>query len=344
MSRSDKTAVVLFNLGGPDSPDAVRPFLFNLFNDPAIIGVPRLVRWALAQFISRRRAPVAQKIYEHLGGGSPLLPNTQAQAEALEKTLGSAYRVFVAMRYWHPFARETAAAVKDYAPNRVVLLPLYPQFSTTTTGSSVADWRRSVRKVGLDVPTSTVCCYFKNEAFVKTVAGRVQSALNTFVGEAPRVLYTAHGLPKKVIAAGDPYQWQVKRTAAAITAAIGRSDLDWITCYQSRVGPLEWIQPYTSDVLMRAGNEKKSVIVVPIGFTSEHSETLVELDIEYRELADLAGVPRYTRIDTVGATSEFIEGLAKLVRMSISQNAKLSSDGGRCQCPNLYGACAFRVA
>ncbi|MEC9154090.1 MAG: ferrochelatase [Pseudomonadota bacterium] len=344
MSPSDKTAVVLFNLGGPDGPDAVRPFLFNLFNDPAIIGVPGLVRWALAQFISRKRAPVAQKIYKHLGGGSPLLPNTQAQAEALEKTLGGTYRVFVAMRYWHPFAWETVAVVKDYAPSRIVLLPLYPQFSTTTTGSSVADWHRSARKVGLDVPTSTVCCYFKNEAFVQTIAARVQSALDTFVEEAPRVLYTAHGLPKKVIAAGDPYQWQVKRTAAAITEAIGRSDLDWITCYQSRVGPLEWIQPYTSDVLKRAGKEKKPVIVVPIGFTSEHSETLVELDIEYREIANLAGVPRYTRIDTVGDTSEFIEGLAKLVRMSISQNVELSSDGGRCQCPSLYGACAFRVA
>jgi len=343
LSQPDKTAVVLFNLGGPDCPDAVRPFLFNLFNDPAIIGAPGLFRWVLAQFISRRRAPVAQKIYERLGGSSPLLPNTQAQAEALEKTLGSAYRVFVAMRYWHPFSWETVAEVKDYAPTRIILLPLYPQFSTTTTGSSVADWSRSARKVGLDVPTSTVCCYFKNKSFVETIAVRVRSALDTFVEEAPRVLYTAHGLPKKVIDAGDPYQWQVKRTAAEITGAIGRSDLDWITCYQSRVGPLEWIQPYTSDVLMRAGKEKKSVIVVPIGFTSEHSETLVELDIEYRELADVAGVPRYTRIDTVGATGEFIEGLAKLVRLSISQNTNLSSDGGKCQCPNLYGACAFRA-
>ena len=344
MSLPGKTAVILFNLGGPDGPEAVRPFLFNLFNDPAIIGAPGPIRWALAQFISRRRAPVAQEIYEHLGGGSPLLPNTRAQADALEKALGGEARVFVAMRYWHPFADETVAEVKAYAPDHVVLLPLYPQFSTTTTGSSVADWHRAARKAGLDVSTTTVCCYFGNEAFVETIAARIRSALDAAGEESPRVLYTAHGLPKKVIAAGDPYQWQVERTAAAITAAIDRPDLDWITCYQSRVGPLEWIQPYTSDVLEQAGKEGKPVIVVPIGFTSEHSETLVELDIEYRELADDEGVPSYTRIDTVGATAPFIDGLAQLVERTVSQNASLSSDGGGCQCPEAYRGCAFRAA
>ena len=301
MSLPRKTAVVLFNLGGPDRPEAVRPFLFNLFNDPAIIGAPGPVRWALAQFISRRRAPVAQEIYEHLGGGSPLLPNTEAQATALEQALGGDARVFVAMRYWHPFADETAAAVRDYAPDEVVLMPLYPQFSTTTTGSSIADWHRAARKVGLDVPTSTVCCYFGNSAFVEPIAARIRSALDDQPESTPRVLFTAHGLPKKVIAAGDPYQWQVERTAEAIAQAVDRPNMEWVVCYQSRVGPLEWIQPYTSDVLEAAGRAGAPVIVVPIGFTSEHSETLVELDIEYREFAEEAGVPPYARIETVGA-------------------------------------------
>ena len=344
MSLPRKTAVVLFNLGGPDQLEAVRPFLFNLFNDPAIIGAPRPVRWGLAQFISRRRAPVAQEIYEHLGGGSPLLPNTEAQATALEQALGGDARVFVAMRYWHPFADETAAAVRDYAPEQVVLLPLYPQFSTTTTGSSIADWHLAAQKVDLDVPTSTVCCYFGNSAFVESIAARIRSVLDDQPESTPRVLFTAHGLPKKVIAAGDPYQWQVERTAEAIAQVVDRPNMDWVVCYQSRVGPLEWIQPYTSDVLEEAGRAGTPVIVVPIGFTSEHSETLVELDIEYRELAEEVGVPTYARIETVGADALFIGGLADLVASAVSQNDALSSDGGGCQCPEAYKGCAFRAA
>lgn len=332
-----RTAVVLFNLGGPDGPDAVRPFLFNLFNDPAIIGAPAPVRWLLAKLISTRRAPVARDIYANLGGGSPLLANTQAQSDALEQALGDGFRCFVAMRYWHPFAAEAVAAVKAYAPDQVLLLPLYPQFSTTTTGSSIADWRRAAGAAGLDAATHTVCCYFENEPFVATIAKRVRAALDALT--APRVLFTAHGLPKKVVAAGDPYQWQVERTAAALAAVIGRPDLDWVTCYQSRVGPLEWLQPYTSDVLEDAGREGKPVVVVPIGFTSEHSETLVELDIEYRELAEAAGVLDYVRVDTVGADTAFIDGLASLVRRSLSQNATMTCDGAPRQCPHTFSRC-----
>ena len=341
MSLPGKIAVILFNLGGPDGPEAVQPFLFNLFNDPAIIGAPGPIRWALAHFISRRRALVAQEIYEHLGGGSPLLLNTQAQADALEQELGGMARVFVSMRYWHPFAGECAAEVKDYAPDHVVLLPLYPQFSTTTTGSSVKDWHRAAQKVGLNVRTSTVCCYFRNNTFVKTIADRIRLAMEGRTEVVPRILFTAHGLPKKVIAAGDPYQWQVERTADAIVQAVDIPVLDWVVCYQSRVGPLEWIQPYTSDILKVAGDEGKPVIVVPIGFTSEHSETLVELDIEYRELAEQAGVPEYIRINTVGADADFIGGLAKLVASALSHDDPLSSDGGGCQCPENYQRCAF---
>lgn len=344
MNLPAKTAVILFNLGGPDGPAAVQPFLFNLFNDPAIIGAPGPIRWALAQFISRRRAPVAQEIYEHLGGGSPLLPNTIAQAEALDSALSEESKCFVAMRYWHPFAAETVADVKTYAPDRILLLPLYPQFSTTTTGSSIADWHKAAKDGGLDIPTQTLCCYFEDAAFVTTIAGRVREALAVQGAGKPRVLFTAHGLPKKVIDAGDPYQWQVERTADAIVAAIGQPELDWTVCYQSRVGPLEWIQPYTSDVLQQAGDESKPVIVVPIGFISEHSETLVELDIEYRELAESAGVPDYTRIQTVGTDSGFIDGLAQLVETVSAREATLSSEQGSCQCPDMYAGCPYRTA
>jgi len=337
-----KTAVVLFNLGGPDGPDSVQPFLFNLFKDPAIIGAPNPIRWLIAKLISTRRAPVAQEIYRNLGGGSPLLANTKAQADVLQSALGGDVKCFIAMRYWHPMADETVAQVKAFAPDQIVLLPLYPQFSTTTTGSSIKDWHRAVKAAGLMVPTKAVCCYFDNRNFVGVIAAKVAKALDSASDVNPKILFTAHGLPKKIIAAGDPYQWQIEQTADAIVAAIGRADLDWIVCYQSRVGPLEWIQPYTSDVLEQAGRDKKPVIVVPIGFTSEHSETLVELDIEYRELADEAGVPGYDRIDTVGVDDMFIKGLSDIVQQSIERNASLMSDAGGCRCRDDYSGCPFR--
>ncbi len=240
-----KTAVVLFNLGGPDRPESVRPFLFNLFNDPAIIALPGPLRWLVAKLISSRRAPTAREIYAHLGGGSPLLENTRRQAEALGAALGDtgSSRVFVAMRYWHPFSSEAVAEVKAYGPDRVVLLPLYPQFSTTTTASSFADWHHAAAPVGLRVPTHAVCCYPAATGLVREVARLTREGIAEAAASGrPRVLFSAHGLPKKVVARGDPYQWQVERTTAAILAELGQEqDFDWVTCYQSRVGPLEWI-------------------------------------------------------------------------------------------------------
>ena len=333
-------------MSGPDKLDCGEPFLFNLFNEPAIISIPSIFRYPLAKLISKRRAPIAKNIYREIGNKSPILELTQDQAKSLENNLSKEgdYKCFVVMRCWHPRALEIVKEVRKYNPEEIILLPLYPQYSASTSGSSIKEWNDLCKKENYKVKTKTICCYPTENNFLESHANLIKKTIKNLDNKDFKLLFSAHGLPEIKIKKGDPYQWQVKRTAAAITEAIGRSDLDWITCYQSRVGPLEWIQPYTSDVLKRAGKEKKPVIVVPIGFTSEHSETLVELDIEYREIANLAGVPRYTRIDTVGDTSEFIEGLAKLVRMSISQNAELSSDGGRCQCPSLYGACAFRVA
>ncbi len=340
-----KTAVVLFNLGGPDRLEAVRPFLFNLFDDPAIITAPRPLRWLLAQWISRRRAPVARKIYAELGGGSPLLPNTQAQAKALETALNAengaaGFRVFIAMRYWHPMSDETARAVKAYDPERVLLLPLYPQFSTTTTGSSVVDWTRAAAAAGLTAPTRSLCCYPTQPGFIAEIAGLLRAALAEMeAGASPRVLFSAHGLPKKFIDRGDPYQWQIEQTAAAVVAALGEAALDWQICYQSRVGPLEWIGPSTDTEIARAGAEGKPVIAVPIAFVSEHAETLVELDIEYRRLAEEAGVPRYTRVATVRSGAAFIEGLAELVRAALGgERACCSQDGGRL-CPGAWSGC-----
>ena len=335
-----RTAVVLFNLGGPDSLAAVRPFLTNLFSDPAIIRLPQPLRWLVAQLIARRRAPLAHEIYRHLGGASPILANTEAQARALEAELGAAFRVFIAMRYWRPLSSETAAAVKAWAPDRVMLLPLYPQFSTTTTASSVADWRRAAARVGLTAPTRLLCCYPDDRGFIGAIAAMLARALDeTLANEPVRILFSAHGLPERIVAAGDPYRWQVEWTVAAVLAALGRSRLDAVLCFQSRVGPLAWIKPATDDEIRRAGAERRPLIVVPIAFVSEHSETLVELDRDYGRLAEASGVPSYRRLPTVGADPLFIAGLAGEVRRLAEEGGAVRSNAGARICPLEFGGC-----
>jgi ferrochelatase len=337
-----RTAVVLFNLGGPDSLDAVEPFLANLFSDPAIISLPQPFRGLLARMIARRRAPVARQIYHRLGDASPILANTKAQATALEAALGPQYRVFIAMRCWHPLSGEAAAAAKAWQADEVVLLPLYPQFSTTTTASSLADWRQAAARAGLDAPVRAVCCYPAAPGFAHALATGIAAALDDWPREVPvRVLLSAHGLPKRIVARGDPYQWQVEATAAALREALARPGIETVVCYQSRVGPLEWLKPATDDEIRRAGGEGKGVIVAPIAFVSEHSETLVELDMDYRDLAREAGVPRYVRVPTVGTASPFIAELARLVREARGGGAPCPADGTRlcpaglvgCPCP-----------
>lgn len=337
-------AVVLFNLGGPDRAEAVEPFLFNLFNDPAIIGLPGLIRRPLARLIARRRAPVARAIYAKLGGGSPILGNTRAQAGALEARLrarGTEAKVFIAMRYWHPFAAEAAREVAAAQPTQIVLLPLYPQYSTTTTASSLLSWHEAAGAAGLRCETCAVCCYPAERGFVMAMAELIREKLKRWSGKPPRLLFSAHGLPKKVIRRGDPYQWQVERTASAIAAALASAAADWVVCYQSRVGPLEWIGPSTEDEIRRAGKQGVPVMVVPIAFVSEHSETLVELDIEYRHVADAAGVPSYMRVPTVSAHQLFIEGLARLVQQALAMPAPTQPEGGSRICPAEFGRCAL---
>jgi ferrochelatase len=336
-----RRAVVLFNLGGPDGPAAVRPFLFNLFNDPAIIGLPQPLRYLAARLVSARRAKVAAEIYHRLGGSSPLLANTRAQADALQAALGAQTRVFIAMRYWHPRSDETAASVKAFAPDDIVLLPLYPQFSTTTTGSSCTDWARAAHAAGLNVPAATVCCYPTEPGFVAALADAIRPALvRAREKGVPRLLFSAHGLPKKVVERGDPYQWQVEQTASAVVRMLNVPDLDWVVCYQSRVGPLEWIGPYTDAEIDRAGRDRVPLVVAPVAFVSEHSETLVELDIEYRTRAEQGGVPLYVRVPTVSTHPAFIRGLSTTVAAAAARGpgACLPASGIR-TCPAHRSAC-----
>jgi protoporphyrin/coproporphyrin ferrochelatase len=317
-----RTAVVLMNLGGPDRLEAVQPFLFNLFSDPAILRLPALVRLPLARFIAWRRSPVAREIYRRLDGASPLLANTEAQARALEAVLGPQHRCFVAMRYWDPTSDQTAREVADWAADEVVCLPLYPQFSTTTTASSLAAWRSSATRRGIDCLTRVVCCYPSDPGYVQAIAGLIRAALDSATGQEkpPRLLLTAHGLPKRIVQAGDPYPNQVQTTAAAVIAELDWPSLDWKVCYQSRVGPLEWIGPATDDEIRRAGRDGVAVVVAPISFVSEHSETLVELDLDYRDLAVASGVPAYYRVPTVGTEPGFIQSLAALVRRACAED------------------------
>jgi len=347
MTARKKVAVVLFNLGGPDGPDAVRPFLFNLFRDKAIIGAPALIRYPIAALISTTREKSAQANYAMMGGGSPLLPETRKQAVALEASLAEAMpeaetKCFIAMRYWKPLTDETAKAVKAWAPDEIVLLPLYPHFSTTTTGSSVKAWNKAYRGPG---KARTVCCYPTDDALIEAHARLIREAYEKAGSPKPaRLLFSAHGLPEKVILAGDPYQTQIEGTAAAVAARLGEG-WDWKVSYQSRVGPLKWIGPSTDDEIRAASQQGLALVVTPIAFVSEHIETLVELDHEYRELAVEAGCPAYIRVPALGIEPGFIAGLARAVvdalpRQGVAPACAWRCAGDRSQCPRTQGAAA----
>ncbi|MBS0271337.1 MAG: ferrochelatase [Proteobacteria bacterium] len=314
-----KTAVVLLNLGGPSSLEEVSPFLFSLFYDPAIITLPNPFRYLLAKFISRRRLKEAREIYSLLGGGSPLLKNTIEQAVSLENELGNGFRVFVSMRHAPPLVKDTLKDIKTYQPDEIVLLPLYPQYSTTTTGSALKVWEETLKNENASVWSihSYPCEFGFLEAMTEKTLIQYKKAQE--FGK-PLVLFTAHGLPKRLIKAGDPYQRQVEETIQNLVANLNLPFLDYVICYQSRVGPLEWIGPSTEEMVISASCEKRPLVVVPVSFVSEHSETLVELDMTYRDLALRKGCPSYQRVETVQTHPFFIKGLARLVRENKGKN------------------------
>lgn len=308
----------MYNLGGPDCLDAVKPFLFNLFYDPAIITVPNPFRWLFAKIISSKRAPIAQDIYKHMGGKSPILEETKKQSEALERVLEAEIdgevKCFIFMRYWHPFADEVVEQVKSYDPDEIVLLPLYPQYSVTTTATGLIEWYKQAKLRGLSAPFKVIKEYPDYDFFVGTITDLICEKLQTIENKSGyRILLSAYGLPKKTIECGDPYQKQVEMTCAAVIEKLGADELEHVVCYQCRVGPLERIGPSIDDEIERAAKDGKNIIVVPVAFVSECSETLVELDIEYKELADEYGINDYIRINTVSDHPKFIKGLGELV-------------------------------
>ena len=326
-----RVAVVLFNLGGPDGLKAVRPFLFNLFRDPAILGMPAILRYPLAALIAATRTRLARTNYAHMGGASPLLAETQAQADALlgalrEKLPEDEVRVFTAMRYWRPFTAQTARDVADWAPDEVVLLPLYPQFSTTTTGSSLTAWLKAYRGPG---QSHAVCCHYAEAGFIDAHVRRINEAWDAAGRpESVRLLFSAHGLPERIVKAGDPYQWQIEATCRAVADRL-QWLWGWQICYQSRVGPMKWLGPTTPEAIAEATQEGLGVLVDPIAFVSEHVETLVELDRDSAELAERMGCQAYLRAATVGTEPGFITGLARTVVKALTKPG-VAPEGRRC--------------
>ncbi|MBR0652627.1 ferrochelatase [Roseomonas terrae] len=344
-----RVAIVLFNLGGPDRPESVRPFLTNLFTDPAILRVPGFVRPWLGRLIAWRRTKPALENYAFIGGRSPLLELTQEQGRALDAALAGdpaiEARSFVAMRYWHPLSDAVARDVQAWKPDEVLLLPLYPQYSTTTTGSSATAWDEACAAIGLSVPTTMLCCWHSHGGFASATAALVRGAYAQARAALPddvplRLLFSAHGLPESIVKAGDPYQWQVERTVAAVRRELGDiAEMDHAVCYQSRVTPQVWIGPSTEAEIERAAHDKVALLVCPIAFVSEHSETLVELDIEYREVAHKLGVPGYFRVPAQNSDAGFIAALADLARGALASGRTLCSYAGARQCPKQQGDC-----
>ena len=337
-----KKAVILFNLGGPDKLENVEPFLFNLFYDPAILNLPKFLRYPLAKLISNRRAPTAKKIYEELGGASPILKLTIDQSNSLEKKLNdedqnNEYKCFIVMRCWHPRAENVIHEVKNFNPDEVILLPLYPQYSAATSGSSIKEWHDVCKKNDYNVKTSTICCYPTEANFIDAHIDEIYKKIKDLSNY--KLIFSAHGLPEKNIKKGDPYQWQVEQSVNEIVNKMNIKNLDWILSYQSRVGPLKWIGPSTEDVIIENSKIGKKIALVPIAFVSEHSETLVELDIEYKELADKNGCIEYVRIPALGVNVNFISSLSNLVINKEDNKLTENLYPPKKQCPSNFKKC-----
>ena len=332
-----KKVIILFNLGGPDKLESVEPFLFNLFNDPAIIGVPSIFRYPLAKFISKRRTPIAKNIYKEIGNKSPILELTQDQAKSLEKNLSGKgdYKCFIVMRCWHPRALNIIKKVKEYNPGEIILLPLYPQFSAATSGSSINEWNDLCKKENYKVKTKTICCYPTESNFIESHVSLIKKTLKTIENNNFKLIFSAHGLPENKIKKGDPYQWQIEETVRKIMYRMKNESLDYIISYQSRVGLLKWIGPSTDEVVIKYSKEKKGIVIVPVAFVSEHSETLVELDIEYKKLAEENGCSFYKRVPALGIEENFIKGLTELVLQQEKRDNFVSS----IMCPSKYAKC-----
>ncbi len=316
-----RVGVLLLNLGGPDKLEDVGPFLYNLFSDPEIIRLPfRWLQKPLAWFIASRRTRTSQANYKQIGGGSPLRRITEAQGQALKEQLGylgQEAKIYVGMRYWHPYTEEAIAQITQDNIEHLVILPLYPQFSISTSGSSFRLleklWQEDPKLQPIDY--TVIPSWYKEPGYLQAIAELVAQELEQFPNpDEVHIFFSAHGVPKSYVEeAGDPYQQEIEECTALIMQTLNRPNVHTLA-YQSRVGPVEWLQPYTEDALKKLGAEGvKDLVVVPISFVSEHIETLQEIDIEYREVAEKSGIHNFRRVPAPNTHPVFINALADLV-------------------------------
>jgi ferrochelatase len=321
-----RVGVLLLNLGGPERLEDVRPFLFNLFSDPEIIRLPfRWMQTPLAAMISTMRASKSQENYREIGGGSPLRRITEEQAIALEKQLqkqGYDARVYIGMRYWNPFTEEALAQIKRDGVEQLAVLPLYPQFSISTSGSSFRLleklWHEDANLDKIDY--TLIPSWYHRPGYLRAMAQLIAQELDKFPNpDSVHVFFSAHGVPVSYVEeAGDPYQQEIEDCAARIMKTLNRPN-EYTLAYQSRVGPVDWLQPYTEDALVDLAEKGvRNMVVVPISFVSEHIETLQEIDIEYREVAESAGIENFHRVPALNTHPTFIEDLAHLTVESLN--------------------------
>ncbi len=353
-----KTAVVLFNFGGPSNLAAVKPFLFRFFSDPAIIPLFQPLRFLVAKLISTLRAPYSSKNYASIGGKSPILKFTIAQSERLEQMLNEKsknenYKTFIAMRYEEPRVREAIMAIKNYQPEKVILLPLYPQFSSTTTLSSIKDFYEQLNQISrprrlrnwlatlgdIDeteqkkVELKLICCYPNDPDLAAAHALLIQKTIEKFKDLSQlRFLFSAHGLPERIIAAGDPYAFQIGLSAEAVVGVLAkllkvkRANIDYRVCYQSRVGSAAWTSPYLELELKKAVLDDKIPVMIPISFVCDNLETLYDLDIVYKNLSTKLGIKRYLRTPALNQSEPFIKGLAAICHKANATKNKPGND------------------
>ncbi|MEM8804987.1 MAG: ferrochelatase [Cyanobacteria bacterium P01_G01_bin.38] len=329
-----RTGVLLLNLGGPEQLEDVRPFLFNLFADPEIIRLPfPWLQKPLAWLISNSRAEKSQANYKQIGGGSPLRRITQEQADALKTQLqaqGYDAKVYIGMRYWYPFTEEAVAQIKNDGVEDLVILPLYPQFSISTSGSSF----RVLEQLWLEDPSlnrinyTVIPSWYNREGYVEAMANLIAQEIDKLpTPETAHVFFSAHGVPVSYVEeAGDPYQREIEQCTELIMKQLNRPNGHTLA-YQSRVGPVEWLKPYTEDAIADLGAKGvHDLVVVPISFVSEHIETLQEIDIEYRELAEEAGIEGFHRVPALNTDTTFIQDMADMVVEALKAPRKLFSD------------------
>ncbi|MBI5477746.1 MAG: ferrochelatase [Deltaproteobacteria bacterium] len=321
--------VVLMNMGGPDSIEAVEPFLRNLFADRDLIKLPwgGLGQGALARFIAGRRAPKVRELYRSIGGRSPIGELTERQTRGLEAALrdgGLDCRCYVAMRYWKPFADDAARALRSDGVVRVLALTLYPQFSDSTTGSSLKDLRRALAAAGVRAPLDAIDRYGDDDAYLDALAEAVTAGLAEIPAaerERVPVLFSAHGLPQRYVDRGDPYEREVRATVAGVVARLGLGDR-WRLGFQSKVGPVKWLGPSTEVVIHDLARQgARALLVVPVAFVSDHIETLQEIDLRYRDVAHAAGITEFRRAPALNDRPAFIAALAGLVRRHLDARA-----------------------